>query len=148
MGVAKSAGIGGSFRVESVAGLPWNGWQLCYGISGSFRVEYAPMIKRAPKLYNGLFELLKPSFWLDKRHRITFVWMVVGLIESAKINLSEWTPFVVGRARFAQSRERRFKRWLYNERIEALALYRPLIQNALQDWRAHHRRCPSNHRGW
>ena len=98
--------------------------------------EQWTMMKRTPKLYNALFELLKPSFWLDKRHRITFVWMVVGLIESAKINLSEWTPFVVGRARFAQSRERRFKRWLYNERIEALALYTPLIQNALQDWGA------------
>jgi hypothetical protein len=60
--------------------------------------------------------------------------MVVGLIMSTKINLSEWAPFVGGRARFAQSRERRMKRWLYNKRIEALALYTPLIQTALQDW--------------
>jgi hypothetical protein len=27
--------------VESVAALPWNQWQDCYGISGSFGVEYA-----------------------------------------------------------------------------------------------------------
>ena len=40
-GVAEFTGIGGSFRVESVAGLPWNGWQLCYGISGRIRLEYA-----------------------------------------------------------------------------------------------------------
>jgi hypothetical protein len=60
--------------------------------------------------------------------------MVVGLILSAKISLGEWSAFVSGRARFAQSHERRFKRWLYNERIEALALYTPLVQNALLDW--------------
>src|SRR5438876_11080987 len=27
--------------MESVASLAWNGWQLSYGISGNFRVEYA-----------------------------------------------------------------------------------------------------------
>lgn len=45
-GVADFTGIGGSFRVESVAGLPWNGWQLCYGISGNIRPEYATHIYR------------------------------------------------------------------------------------------------------
>jgi hypothetical protein len=45
MGVADFTGIGGNFRVESVAGLPWNGWQLCYGISGRIRLEYAEGIK-------------------------------------------------------------------------------------------------------
>ncbi len=89
---------------------------------------------RTSKLNNALLQLLQSSAWLDKRHQITLVGMVVGLIMSAKINLSEWVPFVGGRARFAQSRERRMKRWLYNKRIEALALYTPLIQTALQDW--------------
>jgi hypothetical protein len=36
-----SAGIGGSFGVESVATFVWNQWQDCHGISGSFGVEYA-----------------------------------------------------------------------------------------------------------
>jgi hypothetical protein len=40
-GVADFTGIGGSFRVESVAVLLWNWWQLCYGISGNIRPEYA-----------------------------------------------------------------------------------------------------------
>ena len=30
--------------MESVAGLPWNGWQLCYGISGRLRAEYAIIV--------------------------------------------------------------------------------------------------------
>ncbi|MCP4288021.1 MAG: hypothetical protein GY792_26885, partial [Gammaproteobacteria bacterium] len=91
-------------------------------------------MRRTPKLYNALIQLLTPSPWRDKRHLFSLAWMVVGLILSAKISLGEWTPFVSGRARYAQSHERRFKRWLYNERIEALALYTPVIQNALLDW--------------
>ena len=34
-------GISGSFRVERVAALPWNQWQDSPGIGGSFGVEYA-----------------------------------------------------------------------------------------------------------
>jgi hypothetical protein len=34
-------GIGGSFRVEQVAALAWNQWQDSPGIGGSFDVEYA-----------------------------------------------------------------------------------------------------------
>ena len=32
-------GIGGSFRLEGVAGLLWNQWQLSCGTGGSFAVE-------------------------------------------------------------------------------------------------------------
>ena len=96
--------------------------------------ELQSAMRRTPKLYNALTRLLKPSPWRDKRHLFTFAWMVVGLLLSAQISLAEWTSFVTGRARYAQSRERRFRRWLDNDRIEALALYTPLIQNALLDW--------------
>ena len=44
-GVADFTGIGGSLRVESVAGLPWNRWQLCYGIGGRLRLEYAVKVR-------------------------------------------------------------------------------------------------------
>ena len=36
-------GISGNFRVEQVAALAWNRWQDSPGISGSFGVEYAPV---------------------------------------------------------------------------------------------------------
>jgi len=48
--------------------------------------------------------------------------MVVGLL------FSGWTPFVVGRAHYAQSSERRFQRWLANARIDILQLYSALLQ--------------------
>jgi hypothetical protein len=32
---------GGSFALEWVATFPWNGWQLCRGLGGNLRLEYA-----------------------------------------------------------------------------------------------------------
>jgi hypothetical protein len=48
-----------------------------------------------------------------------------------------WVPFVQSRAQYAQSTQRRFRRWLGNRRIEVAPLYGPLIQQALQDWGRH-----------
>src|SRR5215510_14342677 len=39
VGWQHSRGIGGSFRLEWVAGLLWNQWQLWRGTGGSFAVE-------------------------------------------------------------------------------------------------------------
>jgi len=49
--------------------------------------------------------------------------MVVGLIESEKIGITSWIPFAEVRAQMAQSVQRRFVRWLENERIEVNQLY-------------------------
>lgn len=66
------------------------------------------MKKKTPKLYNSLSSLLEGLGWKDKRHLQTFVWIVLGLIESSVINLTQWVPFVQSRATFAQSTVRRF----------------------------------------
>jgi hypothetical protein len=63
--------------------------------------------------------------------------MVVGLIEAQCVKLPAWVPFVQGRAQYAQSTQRRFRRWLGNRRIEVTPLYGPLIQQALQGWGKH-----------
>jgi hypothetical protein len=63
--------------------------------------------------------------------------MVVGLIQAQCVQLPAWVPFVQGRARYAQSTQRRFRRWLGNRRIEVTPLYGPLIQQALQEWGKH-----------
>jgi hypothetical protein len=57
--------------------------------------------------------------------------MVMGLLSSGWIALSEWTPFVVGRALLAQSTERRLSRWLSNPRIDVLHLYAALLRPVL-----------------
>ena len=63
--------------------------------------------------------------------------MMVGLIHSGCVSLTMWVPFVSSRARYAQSTQRRFARWLANPRVEVHALYAPLTQQALAEWGQH-----------
>jgi len=44
------------------------------------------------------------------------------LLSSSPVALTKWTPYVVGRAGFAQSTHRRFERWLTHRRIPVLNL--------------------------
>ena len=48
---------------SGVAGFLWNQWQLCYGISGRFGVEYAERIRplSLDKATSLLFICLKPD---------------------------------------------------------------------------------------
>jgi hypothetical protein len=88
-----------------------------------------------PRLYDTLVEVLSQhQNWVDLRHLKTLAWMIVGLIQSGKIGLTAWAPYVHSRAVYAQSRVRRFARWLENDRIDVHALYGPLIQQALTEW--------------
>jgi hypothetical protein len=95
-------------------------------------------MEKSPRLYSELVALCgQPGQWRDVRHLQTLAWMVSGLIQAACVQLPTWVPFVQGRAQYAQSTQRRFRRWLGNRRIEVAPLYGPLIQQALQDWGTH-----------
>jgi hypothetical protein len=95
-------------------------------------------MENTPRLYCELVELVgQHGKWRDVRHVYTLGWMVVGLIHSGCVSLTAWVPFVSGRARYAQSTQRRFARWLHNKRIEVHTLYAPLIQTALAEWGNH-----------
>jgi hypothetical protein len=95
-------------------------------------------MENPPRLYSELLELCgQPGQWRDVRHLQTLAWMVGGLIHAECVQLTTWVPFVQGRARYAQSTQRRFRRWLANRRIEVAPLYGPLIEQALQDWGSH-----------
>jgi hypothetical protein len=92
-------------------------------------------MESAPNLYDTLTSILgQESHWLDKRHYQTLAWMVVGLLYSKVVSLTEWADYVDSRAQYAQSTVRRFSRWLHNERILVSDLYGPLIQEAIIDW--------------
>jgi len=82
-------------------------------------------------VYDTLLTLLQQAPWRDRRHLVTLAWMVMGLLSSGWIALSEWTPFVISRATLAQSTERRFRRWLSNPRIDVLRLYAALLRSVL-----------------
>jgi hypothetical protein len=92
-------------------------------------------MENPPRLYSELVALCgQPGQWRDVRHLQTLAWMVVGLIQAECVKLTAWVPFVHGRARYAQSTQRRFRRWLGNRRIEVAPLYGPLIEQALREW--------------
>lgn len=87
------------------------------------------------RLHHTLIQVLgQHRKWLDLRHVKTLAWMMVGLIQSGKISLTAWVPYVQSRAKYAQSTVRRFIRWLNNPRIKVHDLYGPLIQQALAEW--------------
>ena len=87
------------------------------------------------RLYHTLVVILRQhENWLDIRHLYTLAWMMVGVIKSGRVSLTAWIPYVVSRAKYAQSVQRRFQRWLHNSRIQVHSLYSPLIREALSDW--------------
>ena len=95
-------------------------------------------MENSPRLYSELVALCgQPGQWCDVRHLQTLAWMVVGLIQAECVQLTAWVPCVPGRARYAQSTQRRFRRWLATRRIEVAPLYGPLIQQALREWGPH-----------
>jgi hypothetical protein len=92
-------------------------------------------MENTSRLYDTLLQTMcKLVKWVDIRHLHTLSWMITGLILSEKINLTAWIPYVQGRAEIAQSVQRRFSRWLHNERIKVNDLYGPIIQSALEEW--------------
>ena len=91
----------------------------------------------ASRLYKSLFLLLSQSKeWADIRHLYTLIWMIIGLIHAETVSLTKWGAYLKSRAVFAQSKQRRFSRWLHNPRINVQRLYSPLIKLALASWEA------------
>ena len=60
--------------------------------------------------------------------------MVVALLHSGEVNLPRWLAYLPSRGRYAQSKQRRVRRWLSNPRINVHRLYTPLIRAALANW--------------
>ncbi len=69
----------------------------------------------------------------DLRTLQTFIWSLVGLLISESIHLSHWALYRPGAAK-AASKERQLSRWLHNEKIVPMLVYRPLVKQALQAW--------------
>jgi hypothetical protein len=92
-------------------------------------------MENTPRLYDTLVQVLgQHTNWGDLRRLKTLAWMMVGLIHSGCTSLSAWAPYVVSRAQYAQSTVRRFRRWLDNDQIDVVALYGPLMAQALAEW--------------
>jgi len=60
--------------------------------------------------------------------------MVAALIQTGEVSLTKWAKYIPCRGQYAESRERRARRWLGNSRLNIHRLYKPIIQAALADW--------------
>lgn len=60
--------------------------------------------------------------------------MVIAVIQTGEVNLTKWLGYIPCRGRYAQSKQRRVRRWLGNSRINVHRLYKPIIQGALGQW--------------
>lgn len=76
----------------------------------------------------------QPVDWLHLSHLKTCIWLVTALIHTGSVSLTKWSIYIPCRGKFAQSRQRRIRRWLNNSRINVHRLYKPLITASLADW--------------
>jgi len=90
------------------------------------------------RLYNALNDFLRQCDikWQDARHLQTLCWMMIGMIQSKSVHLNGFGVYVMSRAQVAQSHQRRFRRCLSNRRINVIAAYQVLIQQALSMWKS------------
>lgn len=73
----------------------------------------------------------------DLRHLKTLAWMVSALIYSGQLSLPAREPYIQSRATKAQSLERRWRRFLDNQRVRVSRMYVPLVMAALSGWKPH-----------
>ncbi len=85
-------------------------------------------------LYTSVFELLRQLHPTVHVKRITnWVWIVVGLIQTQSIHLSEIAGALPGPAK-AVARLARIRRWLDSAKVDVAAFYEPLITRVLAAW--------------
>ncbi len=94
-------------------------------------------MQKNSRLYDALkIWLGQDCRWAHLGHLTTCCWMVFALIQTGSVSLTKWTTYLPCRGRYAQSKQRRVRRWLGNSRINIHRLYKPLIQSALATWEA------------
>ena len=88
------------------------------------------------RLYDALNDFLRQCdmVWQDTRHLQTLCWMIVGIIQSQNVHLNGFGVHVVSRATYAQSHQRRFRRWLSNRRIDLSGVHQALVAQSLSRW--------------
>ncbi len=85
-------------------------------------------------LYTRLFEKLREFHSDEHLRRIkNWAWIVVGLIQSHSVHLSEIAQHIPSEAE-APGRIAQVRRWLANKFVKVAEFYRPLITQAIQDW--------------
>lgn len=87
------------------------------------------------KIYNRVYNFLRgASKYADLRHLVTLGWMVAALLGCGSVNQAQWGVYVQSRATQEGSHQRRWRRFLQNQKVKAENLYVPLLLNAIAKW--------------
>lgn len=88
------------------------------------------------ELYHRLVHAVHPLISVNHIRQLSnWMWIVVGILQSNSIALSEIALFIPGEAK-AQSRITTIRRWLKNVHVDVWKLYRPILEHVLQNWHA------------
>jgi len=86
------------------------------------------------ELYTRLINTLSP--WVNGAHithLTNWVWVVVGILQANSIALSQRATHIPGEAK-VESRVTTIRRWLQNLKVDVWEFYRPVLEQALQNW--------------
>lgn len=88
------------------------------------------------KIYSEVYKYLNNGGkFRDGRHVSTLSWMVSALLGSQTVNLAQWGVFVRSRATQEASHQRRWQRFLQNERVVGENIYVPLVLQGISGWK-------------
>jgi hypothetical protein len=88
------------------------------------------------ELYNRLIPTIYPLVKVPHiSHLDNWMWIVVGILQSNSLALSQIALHIPHPAN-AESRVTTIRRWLRDRHINVWALYRPVLEKVLTDWRA------------
>jgi hypothetical protein len=88
------------------------------------------------KIYSEVYKYLNNAGkFRDVRHVSTLSWMVSAVLGSQTVNLAQWGVFVRSRATQEASHQRRWQRFLQNERVVGENIYVPLVLQGISGWK-------------
>jgi hypothetical protein len=90
------------------------------------------------ELYNRLFRTVRPLVPVSNIKQLAnWLWITVGILQADSIALSKIATYLPGTTN-AESRVTLIRRWLMNFNVDVWTFYRPLLEQALQDWQSAH----------
>jgi hypothetical protein len=89
-------------------------------------------LEKTSQLYTQLLSSQQQhSRYIDVRYLYTLAFTVQGLLSTQRLNLTTWEPLLTFRVKQFQGYERRFSRFVDNDRIQKSEIYLPLALSAL-----------------
>jgi len=86
------------------------------------------------ELYTRLEKAIKPLVNVKHAHHLSnWLWIVTGILQGQSVALGKIALHLPMKTT-AEARTTRIRRWLKNQKVEIWELYRPILEQTLQDW--------------